>query len=134
MWECSKCKRKFKAKNQYHICTNKEVGELFIDRSDEMVLAFDRIMTSVMLWKPNDMGASLHSVVFTNKKAWLIVKPMKHELDVKFYYREHIHSDLVKRYVKYPNKVAHHLRVSREDEITSEFIGLLSMGYTYAMD
>lgn len=134
MWTCPTCNRKFKATNQHHMCTTKDIGELFLDKPDDLVLAFDRIMTSVMVWKPNDLGASIHSVVFTNKKAWLIIKPMRKELDVKFYYHEHIHSGLVKKYVKYPNKVAHHLRVSQEDDITSEFLGLLSMGYTYAMD
>ncbi|TRX60574.1 hypothetical protein FNH22_05860 [Fulvivirga sp. M361] len=116
------------------MCTTKDIGELFLGKSDEMVLTFDRIMTEVMLWQPNDLGASIHSVVFTNRKAWLIIKPMKKELDVKFYYSEEIDSPLIKKRTTYPNKFAHHLRVSSELEITAELINLLRMGYDYAMD
>ncbi|MEM1136166.1 MAG: DUF5655 domain-containing protein [Bacteroidota bacterium] len=133
MWTCPKCKRKFKSNNQYHICTTKDIGELFLDKSDELVLAFDRVMTEVMVWKPNDLGASIHSVVFTNKKAWLIIKPMKSVLDVKFYYKEIIESDLIAKRTKYPNKFAHHIRVASEEEVTPEIIKLLRMGYEYAL-
>ena len=53
MWTCPKCDRKFKTTNQSHMCTTKDIGELFLDGSDELVLAFDRIMTEVMQWEPN---------------------------------------------------------------------------------
>ena len=115
------------------MCTTRDVGELFLDKSDELVLAFDAIMTTVMGWEPNYMGASIHSVVFTNRKAWLIVKPMKKELDIKFYYPERIDSDQIHRYVAYPNKIAHHLRVKEAYEIDQAVISLLRKGYDYAL-
>lgn len=110
------------------------MGELFLDRSDELVLAFDAIMTAVMQWQPNEMAAAKHSVVFTNKKAWLIVKPMKKELDVKFYVREMIHDPLVRKTTSYGNKHAHHLRVASENQVTSEVVRLLRLGFDYAME
>lgn len=134
MWTCPKCERKFKSQNQHHICTTKDIGELFIDKPDDLVLAFDRIMTAVMRWKPNYMGASTHSIVFTNHKAWLIVKPMKKRLDVKFYHREEIESDIIAKRTTYPNKFAYHISISYEEEVTTEFLELLSMGYEYALD
>ena len=134
MWTCPKCHRKFKSTNQHHVCTTKDIGELFIDKSDELVLAFDRVMTEVMDWEPNHMGPAKNSIVFTNRKAWLIIKPMKNVLDLKFYHREKIESDLVIRCSKYPNKFAHHLRVTSEHEITSELLDLLHRGYLYAME
>ncbi|MBV6645070.1 MAG: hypothetical protein KI790_06460 [Cyclobacteriaceae bacterium] len=133
MWTCPVCDRKFKNTNQYHICTNKDVGELFMDKSDELVLAFDRIANEVMAWKPNYMGASTNAVVFTNHKAWLIVRPMQKELDVKFYHRDEIDADWIKRRVKYPNKYAYHLRVADECQIDREFMQLLRQGYDYAL-
>ncbi|MEM6525414.1 MAG: DUF5655 domain-containing protein [Bacteroidota bacterium] len=128
MWTCPKCNRKFKSSNQHHICTTKDTGELFLDKSDELVVTFDSIMTAVLEWQPNYMGASTKSVVFTNKKAWLIIRPMKKELDVKFYNFERVDSELIKKYAKYPNKYAHHIRVASENEITSGFIDLLKIG------
>lgn len=134
MWTCPRCNRKFKSTNQSHVCTTKDIGELFIDKPDELVLAFDRIMTTVMRWEPNYMGPSKNAVVFTNKKAWLIVKPMKNVLDLKFYYHEKIESDLVNRYSKYANKFAHHLRIASENEVTPALLDLLNIGYSYAME
>ncbi|MEQ9299507.1 MAG: DUF5655 domain-containing protein [Cyclobacteriaceae bacterium] len=115
------------------MCTTKDIGELFLDKSDELVLAFDRIMMEVMLWQPNDLGASIHAIVFTNRKAWLIIKPMKKVLDVKFYHSDKIESGLIKKHTDYRNKFAHHLRVSSEKEITQEHFDLLKMGYDYAL-
>ncbi|MEL7145989.1 MAG: DUF5655 domain-containing protein [Bacteroidota bacterium] len=133
MWTCPKCERKFKSTNQYHICTTKDIGELFIGKPDHLVLAFDRIMTIVMAWEPNYMGPSTHTIIFTNKKAWLIVKPMKKELDVKFYCAHKIDSDFVKKHVPYANKIAHHIRIKEEYEVDAEVVDLLKQGYDYAM-
>jgi len=115
------------------MCTTKDIGELFIGKPDELVLAFDSIMTAVMQWQPNHVGASVHTIIFTNKKAWLIIRPMKKELDVKFYCDDRLESELIKKIVPYPNKSAHHLRVSHENEVTSEFLKLLREGFNYAM-
>ncbi len=115
------------------MCTTKDIGELFLGKPDELVLAFDKIMTTVMAWQPNDVGASIHSIVFTNLKAWLIIKPMKKELDVKFYHSDKIESELIKKHTDYGNKFAHHLRVSTEGDITLEHFELMRIGYDYAL-
>lgn len=115
------------------MCTTKDIGELFIDKPDELVLAFDKIATRVLAWEPSHMGASIHSVVFTNKKAWLIIKPMKKVLDVKFYHEDRLDSDLIMRTTQYRNKFAHHIRVASEYEIDQAFFKLLRIGYDHAM-
>jgi hypothetical protein len=47
MWRCEKCNRKFKSKNQWHSCTDIDMGELFLGKSDELVLAFDKLTSMV---------------------------------------------------------------------------------------
>ena len=133
MWSCPVCERKFKSNNQHHICTTKDIGELFLDKSDELVLAFDRIMTVVMDWQPSFMGPSVNTIVFTNNKAWLIIKPMKKELDIKFYHHERLESSWIKKCSKNTWRYAYHLRVSNEEEMDKEFFELLRMGYDHAM-
>lgn len=115
------------------MCSTKDIGELFLDKPDELVLAFDRVMTTVMEWQPNDVGSSIHSIVFTNHKAWLIIKPMKKQLDVKFYDHEEVFHDLIVKRTSYGNKYAHHIRVSSQEEITRDLIELLRIGYDYAL-
>jgi addiction module HigA family antidote len=62
MWTCPRCERRFKSPNQSHTCSDTTIGELFLDRSDELVLAFDRILQAVMQWQPNSVGAARHAV------------------------------------------------------------------------
>lgn len=133
MWQCTKCKRIFEKTNQSHICVVKDVGELFIDKPDEMVLAWDAITQQVMTWQPNVYSASTKSIVYTSKKAWLIIKPMKYELDVKFYHHDKLISERIKKHQKYPNKYAHHLRIANEYQVDQEFIELLKKGYKFSL-
>lgn len=82
------------------MCVKKDIGELFLGKPDDLVLAYDAILQATETWTPNTQGASVHSIIFTSQKAWLIVKPMKKELDVKFYYGTTIESNLIKKVSK----------------------------------
>ncbi len=133
MWTCPNCERLFKSNNQSHICVNTTIDDLFEGRPDHLVLAFDRLLSLVIDWEPMSIGASKHTIVFTNQKAWLIVKPMSKELDVKFYYQEPIEKGLFKKVTHFSGKYAHHIRIREEEDITEEFLEVLRMGYDYAM-
>lgn len=133
MWQCEKCNRIFEKNNQSHICVVKDVGELFSDKQDEMVLAWDTLTQKVMTWRPNVYSASTKSIVYTSKKAWLIIKPMKSDLDVKFYHDQKIISGRIRKYQQYPNKFAHHIRVQNECQVDHELIDLLRKGYEYSL-
>jgi len=133
MWTCPKCERVFKTANQSHSCVPQDLGILFLDKPDHLVLAFDGIMSAVLQWEPNAMGASKNAIVFTNKKAWLIVRPMSKELDLKIYYDEIIPSPLVKKTTEYRGKHAHHIRIKEEIEITPQLLALLRKGFEFAL-
>lgn len=133
MWTCPKCTRKFASKNQWHECSTRDVGELFIGKPDALVLAFDSLQQEVMKWKPNDLSAAKHSVVFTSKKAWLIVKPMKEVLDLKIYHKNELNSVLIHKSTAYPNKRAYHIRIASEAEVSQQLLDLLHKGYSYSL-
>lgn len=134
MWTCPKCERKFKTTNQSHWCGNVSLDELFYDKPDELLLAFDTLTQVVSEWEPCSIGTSVRTVVLTNKKAWLIVKPMSKELDIKFYNSKPLDSPLIKRIADYRNKYAHHIRVKNEFQITKDLIELLRVGFDYALE
>lgn len=115
------------------MCSDQTIDDLFADVSDNLVLAFDAIFSTVMNWKPISVGASVHTVVFTNKKAWLIIRPMAKALDVKFYYDEPVDSDAFKKITEYKGKYAHHLRVADASEVTNEVFELLRIGWEFGM-
>ena len=132
MWTCSSCDRIFKSENQYHICIKKDIGNLFINKSDEIVLLFDDLVTKLDKWQPNVYSACVNTIVFTNAKTWLVVKPMKTALDLKIYSNEFIDSDRIKTRSKYPNKIAYHFRISNETDLDQELLELLKIGYDFA--
>lgn len=133
MWTCPKCERVFKTPNQMHSCVNITIDDLFIDRPDHLVLAFDALLNAVMGWEPNHVGASKNTIVFTNKKAWLIVRPMKKELDIKFYHGEPIDDTIFKKITEYRSVYAHHIRIRDEQQLNEHIVELLRKGYDYAM-
>lgn len=134
MWTCPRCNRQFKTKNQSHSCVTKTIGDFFADKPDNLVLAFDQILTQVIDWEPNSVGTSQNAIIFTSKKAWLIIRPMKKELDVKFYYSTPIESGLVKKVTVFNGKYAHHFRIQDEQEVTSDLVELLKMGYDFSLE
>ncbi len=109
------------------------MDRLFENKPDYLVLAFDTLMTEIMSWEPNTVGTSVNTIIFANKRTWLIIRPMTKELDVKFYASESIDNERFKKIQDYNGKFAHHLRVREEEEIDEEFLALLKIGYDYGM-
>lgn len=134
MWTCPRCDRRFKTTNQSHYCSVTTLDELFDDRSDEQVLAFDRIMTEVLQWEPCTMGVAKKAVVFTSHTAWLVIRPMSKALDVKFYHGEPLEHDAIKKITEYRNKYAHQLRIYHEEELTDDIFNLLRQGHLYSIN
>lgn len=133
MWTCPNCERVFKSVNQSHYCGEVTLDDIFAKSPDHLLLAFDAILQQVMMWEPCTVGAARKSVVFANTTAWLIVKPMAKQLDVKFYTDSPIDHARVKRIAEYRGKFAHHLRIAHEDEVNTEVLELLKEGYDFAM-
>ena len=96
-------------------------------------MAFDELLNSVMEWKPNSYGASVKTIVFTNKKAWLIVKPMKKELDIKFYNDEQLDSSLLHKVTNYGKKYSHQIRIKEKSVVTPKLLQLLKIGFEFAL-
>lgn len=117
------------------MCTGepKDVGELFLDKPDALVLAYDDIITGIDSWKPVHIGAATHTVIVTSKQAWLIIKPMKSVLDVKFYTDYPIDSDRIKKIDEYGTKFGHHIRIKDPIEVDHDLFRLLKEGYDYSM-
>jgi len=129
MWICPRCERNFKHNNQSHMCSTKTIDDLFEGKPENLVMAFDQVLVGVIDWQPGSVGASTNTIVFTKEKAWLIVRPMTKQIDLKFYYPTKIDSPLVKKTTHYGNKFAHHVRISYESEVTNDLLDLLRMGY-----
>ena len=135
MWTCPKCQRPFHSSNQSHICNDITIDDIFAGKPDDLLLAFDEVLLAVMDWQPNLIGAATKAIVFTNKRAWLIVRPMSKLLELSFYSANELTSSVIHKSglaIK-KDKFRHSIRLSGPGEITPEIVDLLKIGYDYGM-
>lgn len=133
MWSCPVCKRKFNKEDQRHTCSTKDVGELFINRSDELVLLYDALASVIGNWDNVEIRAATHSVVFSVGRAFLVLKPMKDQLDLKIYLNEELESELFFKVNKYYGRFQCQIRLQNEWQITEDFLGLVGLSYNEAL-
>jgi len=94
-----------------------DLDSLFFGRSAELVLAFDKILAEGSGWSDVLIGVTPNCIVFTKKVGFLIIRPMKKELDIKFYSSlAHAEKPVVKS-IASGRKFENHIRISRADEV-----------------
>ena len=133
MWSCPVCKRKFNKEDQRHTCSTKDVGELFINRSDELILLYDALASVIGNWDNVEIRAATHSVVFSVGRAFLVLKPMKDQLDLKIYLNEEMESELFFKVNKYYGRFQCQIRLQNEWQMTDEFLDLVGLSYNEAL-
>src|ERR1700709_896991 len=84
-WTCPKCDRELPWPGYRHYCARVSLDSLFEGRSAELVLVFDKILAEVADWEGVLIGTTPNCIVFTRHRAFLVIRPMKKELDIKFY-------------------------------------------------
>ena len=84
-WICPKCDRELPWAEYPHYCARVDLYSLFEGRSPELILAFDKILAEVADWPKVLVGVTPNCIVFTRCVGFLIIRPMKKELDIKFY-------------------------------------------------
>lgn len=81
---CPKCNRPLSRANAWHYCEEVDIDSLFLDKPDEVVLCFDTIFREVSEWEGAAYSATKNCIVFLHNKTFLVIKPMKKWLEVKF--------------------------------------------------
>lgn len=87
-WTCPKCERELPWKDYRHYCARVSVDRLFEGRSAELVLAFDKILAEVADWDKVLISTTPNCIVFYRRTAFLIIRPMKKWLEVKYYVKD----------------------------------------------
>jgi len=136
MWNCPNCHRPFKSANQWHICGEKSIDDIFAGKGDNVVLAFDDVLLATAEWEPNLITPARKAIMFTNKRAWLVVRPLTKVLDVSFFTDQAIHSPHLHKSGPdgmRKNKFRHTIRLQGPGELGPEKVDLLHRGYSYGM-
>jgi hypothetical protein len=116
-WTCLKCDRELPWPEYRHYCARVSLDSLFEGRSSELVLVFDKILAEVADWEKVLVGVTPNCIVFTRRVGFLIIRPMKKELDIKFYSAVAHPEKPVTKSIASGKKFENHIRVATVDDL-----------------
>ena len=116
-WTCPNCDREFPKPEQRHYCARVSLNSLFDGRPAELVLVFDKILAEVADWDGVLVGTTPNCIVFTRRLTFLVIRPMKKELDIKFYSKTAHPEKPVVKSVAWANKFENHIRIALLDDL-----------------
>ncbi|PHI19778.1 hypothetical protein CEQ90_11160 [Lewinellaceae bacterium SD302] len=135
-WVCPNCQRAFFKKNQSHYCSPETIDDVLAGKPDNVLLVFDELLVAVADWEPQIIGAGKKAIIFNNGKAWMVVRPMKDQLDVAFFYDKKLsHPSIFRARLDNmgKNKYIHHFRLKQPGDLTPEMIDMLRKGFNYVL-
>jgi len=129
MWTCPKCERDLKNPNQWHNCVKVSIDSLFEGKAEELVLVFDKLLSEIIDWENVAVSATQNCIVFVHNQTFLIIRPMKKQLDLKFYSEKEQEEFPIIKSIFYSGKYENHIRVSSLSELTSNVYSLIKQSY-----
>lgn len=129
MVTCPHCKRPVRSLSAWHYCEEVDIDSLFDNKVEEVTLIAEKIMVALMDWNQVQFSASKNCIIFTRNKTFLILRPMKTQMDLKFYLpQEHVESPIHK-VSAWGKKFAHHIRLKRVEDFDQEVINFIKKAY-----
>jgi hypothetical protein len=129
MWTCPKCERDLKNPNQWHNCVKVSIDSLFEGKAEELILVFDKLLSEIIDWENVAVSATQNCIVFVHHQTFLIIRPMKKQLDLKFYSEtEQVEFPIIKS-IFYSGKYENHIRVSALSELNQTIYNLIKQSY-----
>ena len=119
MWTCPKCERDLKNPNQWHNCVKVSIDSLFDGKAQELVLVFDKLLSEIIDWENVAVSATKNCILFVHHQTFLIIRPMKKQLDLKFYSENEQAEFPIIKSIFYSGKYQNHIRISSFSELTT---------------
>lgn len=129
MQTCPKCERELRNPNQWHNCVKVNIGDLFKNKAEELEFIFDRLLAVIIDWENIVVSATKNCIVFVHHKTFLIVRPMKTQLDIKFYSEKEQNDFPIIKSLIWNSKYENHIRISTLDQLTTEIYSLIKKSY-----
>lgn len=129
MQTCPKCERELRNPNQWHNCVKVNIGDLFKNKAEELEFIFDRLLAVIINWENIVVSATKNCIVFVHHKTFLIVRPMKTQLDIKFYSEKEQNDFPIIKSLIWNSKYENHIRISTLDQLTTEIYSLIKKSY-----
>lgn len=128
-WICPHCERTLKNANAWHYCGQKDLDELFEGKPEILSLLFDKILGEVYEWQGVTVSATKNCVVFVSSQTFLVIRPMKTCLNIKFYLEEHSEHPSIFKVENYNKRLEHHIRITDLEDITPVLFRFIKESY-----
>src|ERR1700761_2219903 len=111
-WICPKCERELSKPNQQHYCARGSLDDLLKGQSEELILVVDKLLAEITDWDDVTVGCSPNCVVFVHRKTFFVIRPMKNQLDLKFYSEKMPEETFIKKSLLHAGKYANNIRIT----------------------
>lgn len=128
-WTCPKCERELKNPNQWHNCVKVSIDSLFEGKAAELVFVFDALLSELIDWEDVAVSATQNCIVFVHNQTFLIIRPMKKQLDLKFYSEKEQEEFPIIKSIFYSGKYENHIRVSTLDDLNQAIYAYIKQSY-----
>jgi hypothetical protein len=129
MWTCPKCERDLKNPNQWHNCVKVSIDSLFEGKAEELAFVFDKLLSEIIDWENVSVSATQNCIVFVHNQTFLIIRPMKKELDLKFYSATQQEEEPILKSISYSGKFENHIRVTKLEDLTRTVYNHIKLSY-----
>ena len=126
---CPKCERELRKPNQWHNCVKVEIGDLFKNKSADLEFVFDKLLAEIFGWENITVSATKNCIVFVHHQTFLIVRPMKTQLDLKFYSDKEQNEFPILKSLAYSGRFENHIRISKLNDLTKELFSFIKKSY-----
>jgi hypothetical protein len=128
-WTCPKCERELKHINATHYCVKVSLDSLFVGRPAELILVFDKILAEVADWDDVLISTSKNCIVFVHNRTFFVVRPMRKQLDLKFYSKIKPESPIIQKSNFHAGKYENSIRISKLTDLTMELFVMIKESY-----
>jgi hypothetical protein len=128
-YTCPICERELRSLKQWHNCVNRTVGDLLTGRNQELILTCDALLATIISWPDVIASTTQNCIVFVHKKTFLIIRPLKTVLDIKFFSQTELIQEDILKSIPYSGKYENHIRISKTTDLTPNRISLFRASY-----
>lgn len=128
-WTCLKCNRKLSRPNAWHQCIQKPLEEMFANREPSFYTLFTQVHQQLVKWKAVQASATQNCVVYVARRTFLVIRPMKSALDIKFYLDVLVDEFPVYKTESRGKRIGHYLRLFETNDIDSAVWILIKRSY-----
>jgi hypothetical protein len=126
---CPKCQRALRSLGSFHYCKQVDIDDLFLNKPDNVLLAFDRLYKSVSTFENIDISGTKSCIVFVRNKTFLVAKPMAKCLEIKFYAKDHLDDEELYKCQLWNSKYECVFRIQDENQLKPKLLQYFNESY-----